>query len=277
MQYLSRFFGDKKYRYAVAAKFSAAFNMLVAAGKLAVGIFTGAHFWIASVLYNVMLGLCRGMSVRVHDKYFAAGNPSRDAVSKAEGTFYAVGVLLFAAGVLFGVYCGKTYFSPLSYKVDEILGITIAAVTFTEIALSSIGLKNMRRENELMLEAVKITSLASSLGSLIVVQAALMSLSDGNSAPWVNTTSILLTAPAAVLGLYMAFRMHFVRNGINAKLTARRAARLRRKYECNAELLGFDDDYAYPLLLRVRCEDTEADRRFIRACVRKLRVNVEKM
>ena len=151
---------DRKKRFAAAAYLSSAGNVLLAVGKFCVGLVTGSFFWCVSALYGAVLGLCRAICARVHGKYYSKGAPSREGQSRAGAAYMLIGLLLFVAGVLYAVYSVSIVGSPESYDIGRIPAITVAAVTFLEIALSFRGMRLMRRDYDIMLEALKTVGLA---------------------------------------------------------------------------------------------------------------------
>jgi hypothetical protein len=61
-------------------------------------------------------------------------------------------------------------------KYSDIVAIAIAAFTFTEIGVSVHGIVTTRKNREPIMEAVKLTNFSTSLISLVLTEAALMSL-----------------------------------------------------------------------------------------------------
>ena len=267
---------DRKKRFAAAAYLSSAGNVLLAVGKFCVGLVTGSFFWCVSALYGAVLGLCRAICARVHGKYYSKGAPSREGQSRAGAAYTLIGLLLFVAGVLYAVYSVSIVGSPESYDIGRIPAIAVAAVTFLEIALSFRGMRLMRRDYDIMLEALKTVGLAAALDNLIVVQAALTATSGGGGyADWMGVTSAVVIAPAMILGLYMVVRMARVRNGSYARSMLREAEKIAGKCGSGVRILGFDDDFVLPLRLLYESDGAPEDDLFAELCGRRLRVETE--
>lgn len=266
---------DRKKRFAAAAYLSSAGNVLLAVGKFCVGLVTGSFFWCVSALYGAVLGLCRAICARVHGKYYSKGAPSREGQSRAGAAYMLIGLLLFVAGVLYAVYSVSIVGSPESYDIGRIPAIAVAAVTFLEIALSFRGMRQMRRDYDIMLEALKTVGLAAALDNLIVVQAALTAMNGSGYADWMGATSAVVIAPAMILGLYMVVRMARVRNGGYARSMLREAERIAGKCGSGVRILGFDDDFVLPLRLLYESNGAPEDDLFAELCGRRLRVETE--
>lgn len=266
---------DRKKRFAAAAYLSSAGNVLLAVGKFCVGLVTGSFFWCVSALYGAVLGLCRAICARVHGKYYSKGAPSREGQSRAGAAYMLIGLLLFVAGVLYAVYSVSIVGSPESYDIGRIPAIAVAAVTFLEIALSFRGMRQMRRDYDIMLEALKTVGLAAALDNLIVVQAALTAMNGSGYADWMGATSAVVIAPAMILGLYMVVRMARVRNGGYARSMLREAERIAGKCGSSVRILGFDDDFVLPLRLLYESNGAPEDDLFAELCGRRLRVETE--
>ena len=249
--------------------------MLLAVGKFCVGLVTGSFFWCVSALYGAVLGLCRAICARVHGKYYSKGAPSREGQSRAGAAYMLIGLLLFVAGVLYAVYSVSIVGSPESYDIGRIPAIAVAAVTFLEIALSFRGMRLMRRDYDIMLEALKTVGLAAALDNLIVVQAALTAMNGGGYADWMGVTSAVVIAPAMILGLYMTVRMARVRNGGYARSMLREAEKIAGKCGSGVRILGFDDDFVLPLRLLYESDGAPEDDLFAELCGRRLRVETE--
>ena len=86
-------------------------------------------------------------------------------------------LILLAASTLFPVYSASLIFSPKVSHYHFYIAIGIAAFTFTEIGLNLRGLLIERKNKSMLLYAVKMESLASSLICLVLTQKALLSFS----------------------------------------------------------------------------------------------------
>jgi hypothetical protein len=89
---------------------------------------------------------------------------------------------------------------------DQYTSITIATLTFTELALALYGLVAARRSADLLVEVVKLGNLAGAVILLVLTQAALISYSQPEASTHTHYVGTLCGVIVALIGGYMLIR-----------------------------------------------------------------------
>lgn len=138
------------------AKISVVTNVVMAIVKICLGIFTPSLFMCINALYNLGMGFAKHYSLMGIDKA-----KSR----KQEYNYYRIiGIIIFISSLIYMVYSIRMFIGhKSSYQYPEGIAVAIAAFTFIEIILNTISTKKSKVP---LLQAIKLTSLASSIISL---------------------------------------------------------------------------------------------------------------
>ena len=196
---------DKYNRSIRFAKLSVPLNIAMAVGKIFLGIFSFSFFLCINAFYNIGIASAKFYAVKSHED--TINTQSEDIQKKQQAAYHVIGSIVLVTSLVYIVYCIKMFSGGVSPKYHEYIAIAIAAVTFTEIAVSFQGVISARRSNEPVIEAIKLTNFVSSLISIVLTQTAIMSFTYDGDASFSNGLSgIVFGALAALIGLYMIVR-----------------------------------------------------------------------
>ncbi|PQP81318.1 hypothetical protein C0Q44_23230 [Paenibacillus sp. PCH8] len=198
----------KNNRIIYFAKLSIPLNALIAVGKLLLGIFSLSFFLCINAFYNIGIAVAKYYAAKAH-KDSSLGNSSPEEIQKKQyAAYHVIGNIVLASSVVYVIYCSKLLFVAGSRThYPQYVAFIIAAVTFTEIAVSLGGVVIARRNNEPVIEAIKLTNFSSSLISLSLTQTAIMSFAYKGDPTFYNGLSgIFFGVLAALIGLYMILR-----------------------------------------------------------------------
>ena len=164
---MQRILGEKKQKSLRLTWAACGANFILGTGKMALGILFFSPFTCVSAFYTYSMMLAKLCALLGLDKS-----------KRRQLAHYRVSALiLLAASTLFSVYSASLIFSPKVSHYHFYIAIGIAAFTFTEIGLNLRGLLIERKNKSMLLYAVKMESLASSLICLVLTQKALLSFS----------------------------------------------------------------------------------------------------
>ncbi|WP_440119324.1 hypothetical protein [Paenibacillus sp. QZ-Y1] len=198
----------KNNRIIYFAKLSVPLNVLIAVGKILLGIFSLSFFLCINAFYNIGIAVAKYYAAKAHED-LNQGHFSPDEISKKQyAAYHFIGNIVLASSMVYIIYCSKLLFVAGNIThYPRYIAFIIAAVTFTEIAISLGGAVMARRNNEPVIEAIKLTNFSSSLISLSLTQTAIMSFSYKGDPTFYNGLSgIIFGALAALIGLYMILR-----------------------------------------------------------------------
>ena len=193
-----------KYKYIYNfATFSSIFNAILAFVKILAGMFTGSIFLILNALYNIGIGVSKYLTITTskHIKY----KNKKDQTIESYKTYNIIGIIIITINVIYLIYSVYIFLglSKISYHMYVAIGI--AAVTFSEITISIIGIIKTRRMNDPLKESLKFVNLASSLISLVLTQTAILSFVDNtiNNSLYNGISAIAFGSISLLIGVYM--------------------------------------------------------------------------
>ncbi len=252
----------KEERVVFFTKMSVPVNVLLAIGKALLSLFTLSFFLFINALYSLGIGLAKFVPLNTQleaGKKTLSASQLRDKKNRA---YKLTGVVIAVSAIVYFVYCIKMFvFKEGNTSYGLIPGIAIAAFTFGELALASVGAKTMRRRHEPLLEAIKMTNLASALISIVLTQTALLSLSEGDHSFYNGLCGIIFGSLAACVGIFMIIRMRLIEKGkyAESKLKTLRKKLSEENLSESVFLLGCADVKALPLVIYVRTEDKNGE------------------
>ncbi|HBU82049.1 hypothetical protein QP794_12920 [Paenibacillus sp. UMB7766-LJ446] len=201
-------FKVKNNRIVYFAKLSIPLNALIAVGKIFLGIYSLSFFLCINAFYNIGIAVAKYFAAKAHEDSNLDDSSPEEILKKQYAAYRFIGNIVLASSVVYIIYCSKLLFVASSRThYPHYVAFIIAAVTFTEIAVSLGGAIMARRNNEPVIEAIKLTNFSSSLISLSLTQTAIMSFTYKGDPTFYNGLSgIIFGALAALIGLYMILR-----------------------------------------------------------------------
>lgn len=201
-------------RWLLFTKGSILLNLGLALGKLAVGVVSGSIFLCINAFYNAGMAAAKRTALYGYRK----GHP--DAETNEPQREYpaclAVGAIVLASSAIYIIYCLRLFLFGSDTRYSDIVSITIAAFTFTEIGLAVYGVAGLRHGREPAMLAVKLVNLATSLISLVLTQSALLSFTaEGDSSFYNGLSGMLFGGCAMLIGLGMMLRVSRVMRQTN--------------------------------------------------------------
>lgn len=177
-------------------------NLCVGVGKLVMGILSLSVFTCASALYTFGMVAAKGC---------ALAGIVREVDPKRQRRYYKLsGLILIVASVLYIVYSVRLLLHPVVSIYSSYVAIDIAAFTFVELTLNIRGVIIERKNHTLLVHAIKMINLASSLICLVLTQTAILSFAEESleNQPMANGLfGSLMGTVAAALGVAMIMRI----------------------------------------------------------------------
>lgn len=176
------------------------FSILLGLGKILSGILSGSVFACMNGCYTLGMALAR---------YCALAGLVQKKNKRGSYFYYRLsGIIMVIASLLYVVYSLWTIRHPKTMYYGEIIAITIATITFTEIGINLHGVLKYRKSNLPVLHAVKTINLGTSLISLVLTQAAILAFADSGNNSFVNgILGSIMGGAAALLGCYLIWRI----------------------------------------------------------------------
>lgn len=193
-------------------------NAVMAAGKIILGIFSSSFFLSVNGFYNIGIGLAKFFALKAHKETAECSDPALTQ-KKQNRIYFFIGFIVLAASVMYIIYCASRLFGGGgSAKYPRHIALIIAIVSILEIVFSLRGVIISRRDRKPVMEAIKLTNLASSFILLVLTQTAILSFAaDADVSLYNGITGILLGSLAALIGLYMIIRMAWLTKAVNRK------------------------------------------------------------
>lgn len=187
---------------------------LIATGKLTMSIASSSVMICVNALYSFgMIGA----------KIIALTGIRKAQHSKEQCQYYFwTGLVLVISSLIYISYSIRLFYSPVSNAYHPYVGIGIAAVTFTEVGVNIRGVMITRHNHTLLIHALKMINLSSSIIALALTQSALLSFSN-YKADLIKISNangvigILMGAITTLMGIYMICRVR--KNNIQSHFT----------------------------------------------------------
>ena len=229
------------------AKASIGTHAVLAVGKLVLAIFSFSFFMCINAFYNVGMALAK--------YYFHLGYDEKKSLKEQQDYYRIIGIIVLISSLIFTIYSIRIFLGGKSSAYPEIIGITIATFTFTEITLDIKGLVSSWKTNNIMLKANRLTSFASSLICLVLTQTALMSFAhDGDPSVANGISGVFFGSGAALIGVYMIVHIYRVGNGNYEKSIKKRAYKIMKKNGVTALPLYYEENGENGRALHVRID-----------------------
>jgi divalent metal cation (Fe/Co/Zn/Cd) transporter len=226
----------KIQRWLFNTRLSTASNSMLAVAKLALGVLTPSGLLCVSALFNIGMALSKHVAVKASSKsrleqHSRTGSqcvvfnrrqsselgdntlgPGPTVLwSRRDGTllgeyrsYKTIGIVLFASSMVFLLYSLYVMLVGVIVEYTLIEALIIATVTFTEIGMAVYGIKTTQTRRMPAVAATKLTNLASSMVSLVLTQAAILSFTTMGDLSFYNGISgILFGGIAALIGVGM--------------------------------------------------------------------------
>lgn len=176
------------------------FSVLLGLGKIISGLLSFSVFACMNGCYTLGMALARYCAL--------AGLLQKNKERDSYFYYRLSGIIMVIASLLYVIYSLWTIWHPKMVYYGEIIAITIAAITFTEIGINLQGVLKYRKAKLPVIHAIKTINLGTSLISLVLTQAAILSFADENQNPFVNgILGSLMGGVAALLGCYLVWRI----------------------------------------------------------------------
>lgn len=211
-------------------------NILMGLFKIVSGILAFSIFTCVNGCYTLGMVLARYCAL--------AGVIRTKDISKQYRYYRWSGIVLIVASCLYIAYSIRMYFHPTYAAYHPYIAMGIATVTFVEIGFNLRGVLVFRKNHSPLLHALKTINLATSLISLVLTQAAILSFADEVQNPASNgILGALMGACAVLLGVYMLLRMRRITNRTDCRREQKTLNRMMKKHFPNYALTAVEKEF----------------------------------
>ncbi|MFR8004585.1 MAG: hypothetical protein ACLU6E_02375 [Dysosmobacter welbionis] len=211
-------------------------NILMGLFKIASGVLAFSIFTCVNGCYTLGMVLARYCAL--------AGVVRTKDISRQYRYYRWSGIILIVASCLYIAYSIRMYFHPTYTTYHPYIAMGIATVTFVEIGLNLRGVLVFRKNRSPLLHALKTINLATSLISLVLTQAAILSFADEVQNPASNgILGALMGGCAVLLGVYMLLRMRRITNTADCRREQKALNRMMKKHFPNYALTAVEKGF----------------------------------
>lgn len=229
----------KKERWIYFANISAYSNCILALGKLILGIYTFSIFMCLNALYNAGIVVIKYIVIKGHNEAKRLPNVTNpNGYGRIEYRYYIqVGKIIILTSAIYVIYSIRLFIKGSNDVYPQIAAIAIASVAFTEIGTSIYGILVTRAEKEPVINALKLSNLASAMISIVLTQTAILSSKNDRDNSVVNGIAGMLFGGCAIcIGVYMVIHMSRILNGKNEKKMIQKVCRYITKINSEIEI-----------------------------------------
>ncbi|MHC5375204.1 hypothetical protein ACYSNU_15660 [Enterococcus sp. LJL120] len=152
----------------VRLKWSAIGSYGIACGKFIFALLSFSIFLGVNAFYTAAIGLGK------HQGVLGMGK----AADQEKIYYRRVGLLILVASAIYLIYALHLFIDQETVYYQPNVAIAIATISFTEVGVSIYGILKANRQKNLLLQAVKLLNLSSSLIGLVLTQSAILSFSS---------------------------------------------------------------------------------------------------
>lgn len=211
-------------------------NILMGLFKIISGVLALSIFTCVNGCYTLGMVLARYCAL--------AGVIRTKDISKQYRYYRWSGIVLIVTSCLYIAYSIRMYFHPTYTAYHPYIAMGIATVTFVEIGLNLRGVLVFRKNHSPLLHALKTINLATSLISLVLTQAAILSFADEGQNPASNgILGALMGTCAVLLGVYMLLRMRRITTRTDCRREQRALNRMMKKHFPNYALTAVEKGF----------------------------------
>ena len=177
--------------------------LLMARGSIILNLFMATYkIWLAIATHSMLLfiyafynlGIVMTKTTFVHN------------VKKDSDKYYLVGITVVISSISFIVYSIRLMINGKINNYDTHISILMTIAVLIEIGISLYGIITARKQKNIKVETIKLTSFASNLISLSLTQTVILSfITNKDFSKYNGITGIFFGSLATIVGVYMIF------------------------------------------------------------------------
>ncbi|MBQ6840598.1 MAG: cation transporter [Bacilli bacterium] len=148
-------------------------NTIMAAVKFTVSLVLPSLWFFVNAIFNIILALARIFSIRDYRKIRKQSN-YEEKKRIALKNYVNNGILLILLGISYFAVSVYMYYKGTNTTMHEYLTYLVALIAFYSIGSAIYGMCKYHKNNNAVLSAVKITSFANALTSIVLTQVVLL-------------------------------------------------------------------------------------------------------
>lgn len=170
------------------------YSFVWAVCKIVFGVFTASYFFCVGGVSTLLFGFIK----RVYLKH-----RENEDEQERKGKSITIAILLIISSAFFTFYMARLFFIDEIKNYGLILSIAIATFSFAELGISIYNFCKAKKTDDVLLQAFKGCSLASSCYALVFTQVALLSATNNTNNFCNAITGVVLGGFAVLIGIYL--------------------------------------------------------------------------
>lgn len=162
--------------------------------KIVFGVFTASYFFCVGGASTLLFGFIKQVYLKHREN---------EDEQERYGKSITIAIMLIISSALFTFYMARLFFINEIKQYGLILSITIATFSFAELGISIYNFSKAKKTNDILLQAFKGCSLASSCYALVFTQVALLSATNSANNLYNAITGVVLGGFAVLIGIYL--------------------------------------------------------------------------
>ncbi|MBR3163249.1 MAG: hypothetical protein IKF17_04035 [Clostridia bacterium] len=161
--------------------------------KVFLAVISKSIILLISSFYNFSISATKHRAVSEHD------NPYKK--------YMEIGVLIMTSSFAYTLYSIYVIITKRQLQFNMYLAILIAAIAFTDLIVSSIGLIQAKKNDDIETEMIKFANLSSAFIGIALTQTAILSFTlNIDVSAYNGIVGILFGGLTSVIGIYMIIR-----------------------------------------------------------------------
>lgn len=177
--------------------FSAIYSFVWAVCKIVFGVFSKGYFFCVSGASTLLLGFVKRMYLN---------NYKNDDFETKRAKSITIAILIIISSALFGFYMTRLFFFDSMREYGLILSIAIATFSFGELGIAIYNFLKAKKSKDILQQALRGSSLASSSFAITLTQVALLSAMQTPANNFNALTGLIASAFSVLVGVYLLLR-----------------------------------------------------------------------
>lgn len=164
---------EKKDKIMFLLMFTTLGNVIFAIVKFIFSIMIPSLWFFVNSCFLIVLSISRFFSIKDYGKQRSIHN-KKNKKEIGYRNYLRNGVLLIILGIMYFLVSSYMYYKGTNTNMHEYLTYLVALFSFWSIGLSIYGIVKYKKESSPIIKAVKMTSFANSLTSIVLTQVVLL-------------------------------------------------------------------------------------------------------
>lgn len=178
-------------------KYSKYWNAFLALAKVIIGILSNSVFVFMNAFYNIGIFVAKKLSYNI-SKEINEENENK------KGNYYKIAIIMIVSSLFYILYTIRMFVSKENVDYGQIVAITIATVSFTELTIAITGVVKAHKKKDINTVFDKLINLSTAFICMVFTQSAILSFAhEGDASIYNGYSGLFFGSLNMIIGTYM--------------------------------------------------------------------------